>query len=104
MRDNNFIYGELQESSPPLLYKNKDINTIKIKLLKFLNDYDIFDVDFITYDDVEDNLATPKARQDLIRYLDLVKQAEDDNYEFIEKINEIIKDIESFDSERNYYE
>ena len=97
MKD-NFIFGELLDDSSPLLYpKDIDINDIKIKLLNFLNEYDIFDVDFITYDDVEEDLATPKSRKDLIDYLFLVRQAEDGNEEFTDIIDNIIKDIESFD-------
>ena len=97
MKD-NFIFGELLDDSSPLLYpKDIDINAIKIKLLDFLNDYDIFDVDFITYDDVEEDLATPKARKELINYLFQVRQSEDGNEEFTNIIDDIIKDIESFD-------
>ena len=99
MKD-NFIFGELLDNSSPLLYPTKDINATKIKLLNFLNEYDIFDVDFITYDDVEEDLATPKARKDLIDYLFLVRQAEDGDKEFTNIIDDIIKDIESFDDVR----
>ena len=97
MKD-NYIFGELLDNSSPLFYpKDIDINDIKIKLLDFLNEYDIFDVDFITYDDVEEDLATPNSRKNLIDYLFLVRQAEDGNEEFTNIIDDIIKDIESYD-------
>ena len=92
--DNN--YGKSQDNVTSHFY-TKDPLDIKFKLLDFLNEYDIFDVDFITYDDVEEDLATPLARKELIDYLFLVRQAEEGNHEFTNIIDEIIKDIESFD-------
>ena len=89
-------YGKSQNDVTSPFYKKNPLD-IKFKLLDFLNEYDIFDVDFITYDDVEENLATPLARKELIDYLFQVRQAEEGNHEFTNIIDEIIKDIESFD-------
>ena len=94
-------YGKSQDNVTSPFYTKNPLD-IKYKLLNFLNEYDIFDVDFITYDDVEEDLATPLARKELIDYLFLVRQAEDGNHEFTNIIDEIINDIESFnDLERN---
>ena len=88
--------GESQKNVTPPSYTKNPLD-IKYKLLDFLNEYDIFDVDFITYDDVEEDLATPKARKELINYLFQVRQSEDGNEEFTNIIDDIIKDIESYD-------
>ena len=97
----NKNYGKSQENVTSPFYSKNPLN-IKYKLLDFLNEYDIFDVDFITYDDVEEDLATAESRKELINYLFLVRQAEEGNDEFTKKIDEIINDIESFnDLERN---
>lgn len=100
MKDNLNNMEPLQNGSSifPQSNNDKDISYIKNKLLNFLNDYDIFDTDFITYDDVEEDLSTSVARKELINYLYLVKHSENNDYEFINKINEIIKDIKSFDN------
>lgn len=97
----NKNYGESQENVTSPFYSKNPLN-IKYKLLDFLNEYDIFDVDFTTYDDVEEDLATAESRKELIVYLSLVKDSEEGNDEFTKKIDEIINDIESFnDLERN---
>lgn len=97
----NKNYGKSQENVTSPFYSNNPLN-IKYKLLDFLNEYDIFDVDFTTYDDVEEDLATAESRKELIVYLSLVKDSEEGNDEFTKKIDEIINDIESFnDLERN---
>ena len=96
---NNISHGKLPNGTS-LFYKNT--NDIKLKLLDFLNEYDIFDVDFITYDDVEEDLSTLNARNELINYLSLVKQSEDDNYEFTKIIDEMIKDIESLNESEEF--
>ena len=89
-------YGKSQDNVTSPFYTKNPLD-IKYKLLNFLNEYDIFDVDFITYDDVEEDLATPLARKELIDYLFLVRQSEEGNHEFTNIIDEIIKDIEFFD-------
>ena len=97
----NKNYGKSQENVTSPFYSNNPLN-IKYKLLDFLNEYDIFDVDFTTYDDVEEDLATAESRKELIVYLSLVKDSEEGNDEFTKKIDEIINDIESLnDLERN---
>ena len=97
----NKNYGKSQENVTSPFYSKNSLN-IKYKLLDFLNEYDIFDVDFTTYDDVEEDLATAESRKELIVYLSLVKDSEEGNDEFTKKIDEIINDIESFnDLERN---
>ena len=92
--DNN--YGKSQDDVTSPFYTKNPLD-IKYKLLNFLNEYDIFDVDFITFDDVEDDLATAKSRTELVNYLYLVRQSEEGNNEFTNIIDEIIEDIESFD-------
>ena len=77
------------------LYKLKEVtqdNTLEEKLLKLEIDYDIFDREETTLEDIKEDLDDKEA---LIDYLEEVKNAENDNEELHNDFNEIIDEIKN---------
>lgn len=77
--------------------KNNEFYDIKrdliFKLLKFENNYDIFDVENRQYKDISDDLSNVENVKKYKNYYQELLKSEDDNTEFDDEIEEILNQM-----------
>ena len=68
--------------------------SLEEKLYKFLNEYDIYDVDEITVFEVNEIINNSEKLKDTIEYLQEIANVEDNNDDFANELNDMIIDLQ----------
>ena len=85
---------EKQEINTP------DSQTLVERLHRFLNEYDIYDVDEVTIEEVEKTLSNSKEIRGTIEYFYEILQQEDKDDEFSKELKSLIEELENLEQEK----
>ena len=67
-------------------------NTLEGRLYEFVNQYDIYDIDEVSLDEIKDILNDKQKISDTVNYFYEILNAEDTTNEFTEKMKELINE------------
>ena len=76
-------------------------NTLEGRLYEFVNQYDIYDIDEVSLDEIKDILNDKQKISDTVNYFYEILNAEDTTNEFTEKMKELINELTNLYEEKD---